>query len=165
MDMNARKSTSLIANGSYRFSIAPMMDWTERHNFSNYYRNVCAKIAQGSSAFLSLSFKRKPSTLAAGPRRSKQVPPGGAETASHPDGVSQNSRGVTACHWGRGFESLRRSSFLNKVRELSDPSAPFLLPRLASQFGAAGRELQRGPRRRLTATLSQCIAFHLRVVA
>src|SRR6202047_3766496 len=31
MDMNACKSTSLIANGSYRFSIAPMMDWTDRH--------------------------------------------------------------------------------------------------------------------------------------
>jgi hypothetical protein len=98
MDMNQAKSSPLTPNGAYRFCVAPMMDWTERDNFSMYYRNVCAKIAQGGSAFLSLSFMRSASTLAAGLRRSKQVPPGGAETASHPDGVSQDSRGITALH-------------------------------------------------------------------
>jgi tRNA-dihydrouridine synthase A len=30
-DMNTAKSTPLIANGTYRFSVAPMMDWTDRH--------------------------------------------------------------------------------------------------------------------------------------
>jgi hypothetical protein len=36
MDMNARKSTSLMANGTYRFSVVPMMDWTERQCLSMY---------------------------------------------------------------------------------------------------------------------------------
>src|ERR1700731_3848530 len=31
MDMKAAKSSPLIANGTYRFSVAPMMDWTDRH--------------------------------------------------------------------------------------------------------------------------------------
>src|SRR3984893_12284223 len=30
-DMKAAKSSPLIANGTYRFSVAPMMDWTDRH--------------------------------------------------------------------------------------------------------------------------------------
>ena len=31
MDMNPAKSSPLIANGTYRFCVAPMMDWTDRH--------------------------------------------------------------------------------------------------------------------------------------
>jgi tRNA-dihydrouridine synthase A len=31
MDMNAAKSSPLIGNGTYRFCVAPMMDWTDRH--------------------------------------------------------------------------------------------------------------------------------------
>src|ERR1700756_5004673 len=31
MDMNAAKSSPLIGDGSYRFCVAPMMDWTDRH--------------------------------------------------------------------------------------------------------------------------------------
>src|SRR5260370_12393078 len=42
-----------------RFSIAPMMDWSEITIHSTRYETACAKIAHACSTFLSLSFSRK----------------------------------------------------------------------------------------------------------
>jgi len=56
--MSAGSSTPKTSNGTYRFCVAPMMDWTERSLESIDCQFPCAEIAHGRSTFLSFSFFR-----------------------------------------------------------------------------------------------------------